>query len=248
VETQAEFKRCQLLGFDYFQGYFLYKPHVVRARKIDSSREVIMHTLTQINNPHINYKDLEDFISRDVTITYKLLRLVNSAYYSNRVTVRSIRQAISLIGLERLRGWLTLLLITSSEHKPHELTITAITRAKFCELLAAAQRVDKKHLETYFVIGLFSLMDVFMDTNMEKAIQGLPLSDEIVEALLFRKGNTGRVLKAVLAYERGDLTKALELNITPEAVTNAFINTLHWVNSLVDVMAEITQVSVESAN
>jgi EAL and modified HD-GYP domain-containing signal transduction protein len=144
-----------------------------------------------------------------------------------------------MMGMERLRGWLTLLLIMSSENKPHELTVTAITRAKFCELLAQARQVDAMHSGIYFVVGLFSVLNAFMDTTLEKAIQGLPLSDEIVEALLFHKGHPGEVLKAVLAYEKGDLNKVLELNILPANVTDAYLKTLQWVNLQVEVLKEV---------
>jgi len=239
VETMAEFEMCHKLGFDLFQGYFLYKPNVVRAQGIDTSKAVIIHAMSVINNPMVTFAQLEDYISRDVTVSYKLLRVVNSAYYGNSITIRTIGQAVSMIGLERLRGWLTLLLITSSQNKPHELTVTAITRAKFCELLALARKVDPQHSGIYFVVGLFSVLNAFMDMSLEKAIQGLPLSNEIVEALLFHKGAPGEILKTVIAYERGELNKSMELNIAPEAVVGAYVETLKWVNTQMKVINEV---------
>jgi EAL and modified HD-GYP domain-containing signal transduction protein len=241
VETMAEFERCQKMGFDLFQGYFLYKPNVVRTQNIDSSKAVIIHAMSVINNPMTTFRELEDYISRDVSITYKLLRVVNSAYYGNRITIRTIGQAISMMGMERLGGWLTLLLITSSQHKPHELTVTAITRAKFCELLAQARHVDAQHSGIYFVVGLFSVLNAFMDLPLVKAIHGLPLSDEIVEALLFYKGDPGQVLKSVIAYERGDLNKILELNIAPETVVEVYVTTLKWVNVQMEVIKDVLE-------
>ena len=239
VETMAEFELCHKLGFDLFQGYFLYKPNVVRSQNIDSSKAVIIHAMSVINNPMATFTDLEAYISRDVSITYKLLKVVNSAYFSNRIAIRTIGQAVSMMGMERLRGWLTLLLITSSQHKPHELTVTAIMRAKFCETLAQARNVDTQHSGVYFVVGLFSVLSAFMDMPLEKAIQGLPLSEEIVEALLYQKGEPGQVLNAVLAYERGDLTKTIELNISADAVVEAYVSTLKWVNTQMVVINEL---------
>jgi EAL and modified HD-GYP domain-containing signal transduction protein len=241
VETMAEFEMCHKLGFDFFQGYFLFKPNVVRTQAIDSSKAVIIHAMSVINDPMATFRELEDYISRDVSITYKLLRVVNSAYYANHITIRTIGQAVSMMGMERLRGWLTLLLITSSQHKPHELTVTAITRAKFCEMLAQASKVDSQHSGIYFVVGLFSVLNAFMDMPLVKALQGLPLSDEIMEALLFYKGAPGVVLKAVMAYERGDLNKVLELNIAPEAVVEAYVTTLKWVNVQMEVIKDVLE-------
>jgi len=239
VETMAEFEMCHKLGFDLFQGYFLFKPNVVRAQAIDTSKAVIIHAMSVINNPMVTFAQLEDYISRDVTVTYKLLRVVNSAYYGNSVTLRTVGQAVSMIGLERLRGWLTLLLMTSSQNKPHEMTVTAITRAKFCELLAQSRNIDLQHSGVYFVVGLFSVLNAFMDMPMVKAIQGLPLSKEIMEALLYNTGEPGEVLKVVIAYERGELSKALELNIAPEAVVEAYVTTLKWVNAQMTVINEV---------
>jgi EAL and modified HD-GYP domain-containing signal transduction protein len=238
VETYQEYERCQRMGFDYFQGYFLYRPNVFRARRIDSAREVIAQALTAVNNPQTTFADLDKYLARDVTITYKLLRMVNSAYFSNRVSVRTISQAVSIIGTHYLVGWLTLLLFSSSENKPHELTVTAMTRARFCEMLAQAKNVSRQHLDIYFVIGLFSVMDAFFDMPLEKALQGLPLSEEIVNALLWYRGDAGRTLETVIAYEKGDLTRVLDLGLSAETVTDIYAKTLQWVNDFLKIMQE----------
>ncbi|MCE1255390.1 MAG: HDOD domain-containing protein [Anaerolineae bacterium] len=241
VETFQEYEYCQRLGFDYFQGYFLYRPNVIRARRIDSSKTVIVQALAAIKDPGVSFNALDKYLSRDVTITYKLLKLVNSAYFANRVSVRTISQAISMIGTNYLVGWLTLLLFSSSENKPHELTVTAMMRARFCEQLAKARGVQSNHLDIYFIIGLFSIMDAFFDQPLEKAIQGLPFSEDVVEAMLFYKGDPGKTLEVVLAYEKGDLTRALDLDLSAENVTDIYAHTLEWVNALVKTMQETTQ-------
>jgi c-di-GMP phosphodiesterase len=238
VETIREYEYCQRMGFDYFQGYFLYRPNVIRTQRIDSARDVIAQTLAMINKPQTTFADLDKYLARDVSITYKLLKLVNSAYFSNRVSVRTISQAIALIGTNYLAGWLTLLLYSSSINKPPELTVTAMVRARFCEMLAEARDVRHQHLDVYFVIGLFSVMDAFLDMPLEKAIQGLPLSEEIVSALLWHEGDAGKTLDVVIAYEKGDLDRALELGLSPEMVTNIYAKTLQWVNTFMKIMQE----------
>jgi EAL and modified HD-GYP domain-containing signal transduction protein len=102
VETQADYNLCRRLGVDYYQGYFLCKPNTVRNQKMDSSRLVIMQSLAILQNQKTSFSDLETIISKDVGLSYKLLRLSNSGYYSFTTEVKSLRQAISLIGLDTM--------------------------------------------------------------------------------------------------------------------------------------------------
>ncbi|MDO9122352.1 MAG: EAL domain-containing protein, partial [Anaerolineaceae bacterium] len=122
VETQADYNLCRRLGVDYYQGYFLCRPNVVRSQKMDSSRLVIMQSIAMLQNQKTNFTDLETIIARDVGLSYKLLRLSNSGYYSFTTEVKSLRQAISLIGLDTMRGWMSLFLMSSLVDKPPELT------------------------------------------------------------------------------------------------------------------------------
>ncbi|MDP3450998.1 MAG: EAL domain-containing protein, partial [Anaerolineaceae bacterium] len=104
VETMEEFKLCHNLGVDYFQGYFLCRPNIIHDKKMDSSRVVIMRTIALIQNPKTTFSALEQIIAQDVGLCFKLLRLTNSGYYSFLSEVKSLRQAISLIGLDTVRG------------------------------------------------------------------------------------------------------------------------------------------------
>ncbi|MHB8088045.1 MAG: EAL and HDOD domain-containing protein, partial [Anaerolineaceae bacterium] len=126
VETMEEFKLCHNLGVDYFQGYFLCRPNIIHGQKMDSSRLVIMRSIAMIQNQKTTFSDLEQIIAQDLSLCFKLLRLTNSGYYSFISEVKSIRQAISLIGLDTVRGWLSLLLMTQLNDKPLELTNIAL--------------------------------------------------------------------------------------------------------------------------
>jgi EAL and modified HD-GYP domain-containing signal transduction protein len=117
-------------------------------------------------------------------------------------TVGSVREALMLLGVRNVRGWALLMTLAGIEDQPRELVRTAMTRAKMCELVAHA--LDRPDTGAHFTVGLFSVLDAFMNTSMLDVLSELPLSPEVSDALLERSGDLGEVLDWVLTYERGD--------------------------------------------
>lgn len=226
VETQADYNLCRRLGVDYYQGYFLCKPNVVRSQKMDSSRLVIMESIAKLQDQKTNFTDLENIIARDVGLSYKLLRLSNSGYYSFTTEVKSLRQAISLIGLDTMRGWMSLILMSSLVDKPPELTNIALQRARMAESMAKIY--GQPQPEIYFLVGLFSVLDALMDQPMAQVIPELNLSPTISDALLNYAGLPGFILKAIKAYETGDWATVKTLNIPDETLTNIYLDSIKW--------------------
>jgi c-di-GMP phosphodiesterase len=228
VETLDDLAFCQHLGFDYVQGYFLCKPRIVRGRRLDASRAVVMRSLAEIQDETADFQSLAKVIAQDVSLSYKLLKLVNSTYYSLSKTITSLEQAVALIGLNQLRAWMTLLLMASVRNKPHELTTLALTRAKTCELVAKAN--GERQTDTYFLVGLFSILDALMDLPMAEAIGSLPLSEEISQALVSQKGNLGEVLRFIQIYERGQWDDVLKMkpSFKPEGFSAAYLEAVRW--------------------
>jgi EAL and modified HD-GYP domain-containing signal transduction protein len=230
VETQADFNLCRRLGVDYFQGYFLCKPNTVRSQKMDSSRLVIMQSLAMLQNQKTSFSDLENILSRDVGLSYKLLRLSNSGYYSFTTEVKSLRQAIALIGLNTMRGWMSLIMMSSMVDKPPELTNIALQRAHMAESLAKVY--GQPQPEIFFLVGLFSVLDALMDKPMDQVISELNLSSTISGALLNYEGLPGFILKAIKAYELGDWATVKTLNIPDERLTNIYLESIKWTDIL----------------
>ena len=230
VETQADYNLCRRLGVDYYQGYFLCKPNVMRSQKMDSSRLVIMQSIAMLQNQKTNFTDLENIISRDVGLSYKLLRLSNSGYYSFTTEVKSLRQAISLIGLDTMRGWMSLILMSSLVDKPPELTNIALQRARMSESMAKIY--GQPQPEIFFLVGLFSVLDALMDQPMAKIIPELNLSPTISSVLMNHEGLPGFILKAIKAYEMGDWTTVKTLNIPDETLTNIYLDSIKWTDIL----------------
>jgi EAL and modified HD-GYP domain-containing signal transduction protein len=230
VETQEEFTLCKQLGFDLFQGYFLSKPHIIQRRQIAPSRLVILQLIAEIQNPQVSYQALNNIVLQDVSLGYKILRLINSAYYGLPEKVNSLHQAMTLLGLKQLQMWLTIFLLSETGDKPHELTVTALIRAKMCELLARQSYHSTP--AAAFTVGLISILDALLDLSLEEVLNLLPLSDEIVDALLHGNGPLGKILAATLAYEKAEWEKVEALGFSSKISYEAYMNALQWTTKI----------------
>jgi c-di-GMP phosphodiesterase len=238
VETQNDLDECLELGFDYFQGYFLCKPRVSKVRSIPPNRAVILHLLAEISQPNITFSQLETVLSRDVSLGYKLLQLVNSAYYGLNTRVKSMQHAIALLGSEQLRRWLMLFLLAETDDKPRELIMIAMVRARMCQLLA--QAVGRQKPEEYFMIGLFSVLDALYDMPMDDLLTQLPLSDEAQLALLDHKGDLGICLNCVLSYERTDWDNVQYQHLNSAGIRSLYFESVQW--------AQVTGAAISNEN
>lgn len=230
VETQEEFELCKELGFDYFQGYFLCKPKIVRSRRLPPTRLVILRLLNRLQDSEIDFGELEELVAQDALLGYKLLRLANSAFIGVPYEVRSIRQAMTLLGLDQLRAWLMLFFLARMDDKPGELSILAIIRAKMCELLANS--THEPHPNAFFLVGLLSILDALMDQPLAALLENLRLSDELAKALLEHTGRLGEALECVLAYERADWESVRFAGLSTNLIRYIYIEALGWVSSV----------------
>ena len=206
VQTYAELRRCRELDFDYFQGFFLSRPQVLKRTAVPPNQIDTLELITHMQDPEVAIEDLAAIIRRDVALSYKLLRIVNSAYYSLPRHVESIKDAIVLLGTRQIGSWVSLINLAQIARKPKELTITALVRARMCELVATLS--GRSDSEAFYTVGLFSVLDALLDVPLEAALEALPLSTEAHDALAKREGIMGRTLAGVIAYEQGDWDNA----------------------------------------
>jgi EAL and modified HD-GYP domain-containing signal transduction protein len=211
VETYTEFEHARKLGFHYFQGYFFARPESIRMKEVSSAKISQMRLLAEISKRFTSVDELKKIIESDLAITYKLLRYINSAYYFLSKQVESIRQAIIYLGEKEIRRFVTLVVISElAMDKPTELVRLSVVRARFAELIVEGTRHNSVTSEV-FLLGMFSLIDAILDTPMEKMMAKLPLSDEIKIALITQDGRLAPFLQAVVAYEKGELEKCLQI-------------------------------------
>jgi c-di-GMP-related signal transduction protein len=237
VENRLNYKVASRLGFSYFQGYFFCRPLIIRSREIPSSKLNLLMIMAQMRDPNINITDLEKIISRDVGISFKLLNYLNSAYFFRGTTVKSIKQALILLGLEQLTRFVSVITLTSlGSDKTDELIRLSSIRGRFCELTCPHCGLPGKAPEL-FTIGLFSLIDTLMDDTMERLLEKLPLSDTIKDALIDGKGNYASVLSLAVQYEAGNWNKVNEmvqfLGISEEILPTNYLAAIQWADAMI---------------
>ncbi|WP_108126277.1 EAL and HDOD domain-containing protein [Saccharospirillum mangrovi] len=198
VETYDDFQFCLELGFDYFQGYFFCQPEAVHGRRLQPGRINLLKLLADLYRPDISVNDIYRHVQQDTVLSYKLLQLVNSSFYRRGQHVDSIHQAVALLGIDRIRGWATLINMDRFDNKPRELQREALTRAFFCEQLG--QRLAPDQSDCFFTVGLLSILDALMDQTMTEVVQELPLSADIKAALSESAGLPGRTLAFAIRY------------------------------------------------
>jgi c-di-GMP phosphodiesterase len=223
IGSYEDFKLATAAGADLFQGYFFCRPHLLGGRTIAPSRLAIMRLVGALQDPDIEVADIERVISEDVALSYRLLKYINSAYFSLRSEISSLRQAVALLGIEPLRRWVTLTTLAEIGDKPRELFVTALIRARFCQLAGQPQEGSGDEL---FMLGLFSVLDALTDTSMYTALQSLPLTTTLRDALINHSGS-GQLLDCVMAIEDGDFDRARDI---AHDAPDHYIEAVTWSN------------------
>lgn len=229
VESEEEYEFLQQCGFDYFQGYFLAKPKVLTGKTISPNKLKMISLLSDLNNSEIEIDKLVESISNDVALCYKVLRYINSAHYALTRKVESIRQAITYVGLKKLRQWASLIIMSKLNDQSIELMQQAMIRAHMCEQIA--KQTEKADTQSYFSVGLLSTLDALLGQPMKQVLKTLPLSKEIQGALLHYKGDTGKVLQCAIAYENADWEGTSHINISATQLRDCFFNALTYANN-----------------
>lgn len=204
VETRKEFELARELGYTLFQGYFFSQPIIVSRQDIPGGRVQLLQLLREINRSDIDLSELAKIIRSDVSISYKLLRYINSAAFGLVVEVKSIEQALNLLGPTEVRKWASLLALTGlSEDRPREIVYSSVIRAKLSELTAPLVGLGDRSTDM-FLMGLFSMLDAIYGRPLDEILHELPLAPDVKNALLGRDSKTGQLLSAVIAQEQGD--------------------------------------------
>jgi c-di-GMP phosphodiesterase len=209
VESHEEHAYCAELGCDLFQGFFFCRPELLHNRGIVANRASMLQIVAALQDPTVQLGALERMIGRDVGLSFRLLRYINSAFFGLRFEISSIGQALALLGVENLRRWATLTVLASIDGKPPELTVTALVRARFCE--RAGDQLPGPRPGELFTLGLFSVIDALMDAPIEEVVGMIPFPPDMRDALTERKGEKGGLLNCVTALEAGDFDRAQRL-------------------------------------
>jgi EAL and modified HD-GYP domain-containing signal transduction protein len=235
VETSEQFEACRKMGFEYFQGFYFAKPETIRAKVVNPSFASVIDLINMISHDADN-REIEAGFKRDSTLSFKLLRYINSVGFGLSCEIRSIGHALSILGRKQLYRWLTLLMVTAGENSTSPaLMKTSVIRGRLVELLGQGY-FDRQGLENLFIVGVFSMLDVILELPMENVLEKVQLPEAIAEALLTRGGIYGPFLQLAEACEIADhdhiMALAEILHLDPNSVNDSHMAALSWVEEL----------------
>ena len=219
-------------GYSYFQGYFFCKPTVISSQDIPAYKVHYLRILQMIHRPEIDFRKLGEIVKQEFSLSFKLLRYINSSYFGMRNKIGSILQALTLLGEKEIKKWISLVAMASmGEDKPEELVIQALIRAKFCESLAFYVGFHQR-AEDLFLMGLFSLIDTILNRPLAEILKEIPIAEDVKAALLGRENRLRSVYDFILTCEKGDwenLSKqAAALGIQENRAYQIYLEALKW--------------------
>ncbi len=205
VETQNELEACRRGGATLFQGYVFARPRTIERRTIRAGQAARLELIRRINDPAVAFDELQRIVTQDVALSYRFLRYVNSAIVGLPREITSIREALVLVGLDRVRRWATLVAAAHLAPTQPDLLMTALIRAHMCAHIARRRGADEN---AAYTVGLLSLLDVLLDQPMSSIVQQVPLALAVGAALASGQGPLGDILGTVVDYERGHVADA----------------------------------------
>jgi c-di-GMP-related signal transduction protein len=232
VETNQDFHEASDLGYTLFQGYFFSKPIIQSGRRIEPNQTACIRMLQAVFKDQCNFLELNEIISGDMSLSYRMLKLANSPYFSFRTEIQSILHAITLMGCGGMKRFVSLIAIGSSKgNKPTELTLICLARARMCEQLAPLCGVSDM-AAPLFLTGLFSLLDALLDCPMQEALAELPIAQEIKSALAGEPNCLRDILDVIVAYERGNWDQfqcvAKKIRLREEQFPPIYASAIEW--------------------
>ncbi|CUS48123.1 MAG: putative signal transduction protein [Idiomarinaceae bacterium HL-53] len=236
VETEEEYLRCLELGFEYFQGYFFERPEIVKRKVLAPQQLILMELLAAVHQQDFGFKQIAEIIRNDLSLTYSLLKFVNSAAFNKGREIKDIQHAVAFVGEKELKKYVALVALANvAKDQPEELVLKSLTRAHFMAELERLSVGESKD-NASFMTGLLSLLDVLLRTPMEEVLERLPMSQEINRAILERKGRVGYALRLVEAYEHGDWKRvealASKMYLTELDIGQCFVSASNFCQAL----------------
>ena len=238
LENPSDFELAKKCDFTLFQGNFFSKPTIVKNKAVLPAprRHQTLQLIKLSLVSDIDYHAISEIVKQDISLSYRLLRVINSAFFGLRYTVSNIRHALTILGANELKKWVTLVSLSGlSENKPAELITLSMIRARFMELLAPD--VGKAgYADDLFLMGLMSLMDAIMDMPMTAIIAHTNISSHIATPLLTREGEFGNLLNLIACYEQNDWDRAkaiaAQYDISLGRIFDIYIQSIEWTQQL----------------
>lgn len=238
VETYQDFKQAKDFGYSLFQGYYFSKPVILSSKDIPIAKFNYLNLMSEIGKKDSNLDSLKKIIISDVSLSYKLLKLINSPYFGLRRKIKSIDEAVAIIGENNLKCWLNTIIIQDlGKGSSLELLKNSLIRAKFAELLSLNTNLKDRSFDTY-MMGMISMIDCLLNRPLDELLQDLFISNDIKEALLEKEKNSFYYLyKLICSYEKGKWDEVVllsrRLDIDTKDILNLYGQSIEWAISTI---------------
>lgn len=235
IETREQLEACHELGFELFQGYLLARPETVEGRALTPSRLTCLRILERLCDSGTSAGDIEEIVRADSALSYRFLRAAGAGAARGMFRrLRSVREAVVLLGERRLRAWVMLMLLADAHDGSDEQLVIALTRARMAELMALA--ADPSLGEPAFTVGMVSSLDLLLQAPMDKVVGELSLAPDLEDALLSRSGRLGAILSDVLSWESGAEAFEGRSGLGLTQLENCYLDALAWATDACGVL------------
>jgi EAL and modified HD-GYP domain-containing signal transduction protein len=234
VETAEDARQARQLGYTYTQGYFFARPEISVGSRSSGFKPNRLLLLRELNCADPDLNTIEELLQRDPSLSYQILRYLNSAAFGLRSRISSIRQAIMMLGQAGLRTWATVVILADAgSDRPLELIVTSVTRGRFCELAGKAIGLEARQHELS-LLGLFSLIDVIVGRPLKETLEAVSLPGDVAAAILGQPGTLSLLLSLARAYERADWPAVerlvIEVGLQAVDVPSIYLEAVAWGN------------------
>lgn len=249
IETAELYQKALDMGVDAMEGSYVAQKLATKAHASGYLQSNFFRLMVAVVKDEPDMEEVENIISMDATLTYGLLRVANSAYFSTH-KVTSIRQALVTLGIAQLKQWIYLLSASNAENEidagSEEFLKISFMRGSFCsELMRYAKDMPISRADAY-LMGMFSTLDYLIDAPMEDILEPVPLAEEIKAALLRHEGRCGALYDLVVSYERADWKNirqyADQLGIATNLLTSVYFTCAEEVNTIWKQLMGLEQV------
>jgi EAL and modified HD-GYP domain-containing signal transduction protein len=236
VETAEAHDAAKAAGCRLFQGYFYCAPAMRQTAVMSGRQLAYLNLIAALHQPNVRIADIEEIIKRDVSLTYRTLRSVNSAAFGSGREITSIRQALVLLGIDQIRRWATVWALagSGSASAPEAMSL-ALIRARSCEVAGTALAGPEAGA-TMFLTGLCSLLDVILNRPLESILAEVNFPADVKDALLGKPTLGRKVLDAVIAYEKADWDKASaaasQIGLSDDVLIQSYREALPWIHTM----------------
>lgn len=237
VENLEEFNEALSLGYSYFQGYYFSKPQIVKGKKIEGNKLIYLKLIKELNSKKFSLENIQDLIKKDISMSYEILKLINSAKYYFKNRIKSINHAVSLLGENEIKKWLYFICMKPiCSNRPQIVMLESLLRAEFLEKLAKKTPLNKNS-SNFYLMGIMSLMDVILQMPLAKVLDELMISEDVKYALTGRESNYySKMLDIVISFRTGNWDKCMftasYFNLNSKDLQDCYMDSIRWVDGV----------------